>query len=64
MPKTLIDIDERLLAEAQRILGTSTKKATVNGALGEVVRRDAARQVLAQLAAGVFQPAMGSGLAR
>jgi Uncharacterized protein conserved in bacteria (DUF2191). len=28
MPKSLIDIDEHLLTEAQRILGTTTKKAT------------------------------------
>jgi Arc/MetJ family transcription regulator len=61
VPKTLIDIDEELLAKAQRILGTGTKKATVNAALGEVVRRDAARQVLAQVAAQVFHPATRSG---
>ena len=29
MPKTLVDIDVELLAQAQQILGTSTKKDTV-----------------------------------
>jgi len=54
MSKTLVDIDEDLLAEAQRILGTATKKATVNGALREVVRRDAAVRFLERARAGVF----------
>jgi Arc/MetJ family transcription regulator len=39
MPKTLIDIDEELLAQSRLVLGTDTKRATVNGALREVVRR-------------------------
>lgn len=39
MTKTLIDIDDALLAEAARVLGTTTKKDTVNAALGEAVRR-------------------------
>lgn len=39
MPKTLIDIDGELLEQAQQIFGTVTKKATVNAALREVVRR-------------------------
>lgn len=33
------DIDLELLSQAQEILGTTTKKATVNGALREMVRR-------------------------
>jgi Arc/MetJ family transcription regulator len=37
--ETLIDVDDELLAQVQHILGTDTKKATVNGALREVVRR-------------------------
>jgi Arc/MetJ family transcription regulator len=37
MPKTLIDVDEDLLAEATTALGTTTKKDTVNEALRQVV---------------------------
>jgi Arc/MetJ family transcription regulator len=35
--RTLIDIDDELLAEAARVLGTTTKKDTVIGALAEAV---------------------------
>lgn len=34
-----IDIDEQLLADARAIAGTSTKKATVEHTLHELVRR-------------------------
>jgi Arc/MetJ family transcription regulator len=37
--RTNIDIDERLLADAQAVAGTTTKKATVEHALRELVRR-------------------------
>ncbi|MBW3603631.1 MAG: type II toxin-antitoxin system VapB family antitoxin [Actinobacteria bacterium] len=37
--RTNIDIDEQLLADAQAIAGTATKKATVEHALRELVRR-------------------------
>lgn len=47
MAKTLIDIDEDLLARSQQILGTATKKETVNAALSELVRRAAAEDFLA-----------------
>ena len=48
MTKTLIDIDDTALEQAQRTLGTSTKRDTVNEALVQVValaarRRDIAR---------------------
>ncbi|WP_067462256.1 type II toxin-antitoxin system VapB family antitoxin [Nocardia amamiensis] len=39
MSKLLIDVDDEALAEAQRLLGTSTKKDTVNAALAEVSMR-------------------------
>ncbi|MEV0331569.1 type II toxin-antitoxin system VapB family antitoxin [Nocardia sp. NPDC050717] len=39
MSKLMIDVDDEALAEAQRLLGTSTKKDTVNAALAEVSRR-------------------------
>lgn len=37
MARTVIDLDDELLASAARELGTSTKKDTVNAALREVL---------------------------
>lgn len=54
MSKVLIDVDEDLLAQARHVLGTTTKKATVNGALRELVRRQAVIRFLEQAQAGVF----------
>jgi len=54
MAKTLIDIDPELLSQAQQILGTGTKKATVNTALREVVRRWAAAEFGELPRSGVF----------
>jgi Arc/MetJ family transcription regulator len=54
MGKTLINVDDDLLAQAQLILGTTTKKDTVNAALREVVRREAAVEFLRLAAGGVF----------
>jgi Arc/MetJ family transcription regulator len=53
--KTLLDVDEELLAEASTALGTSTKKDTVNEALRRAVevsreRRRRARENLQRLA--------------
>ncbi|NKX87996.1 type II toxin-antitoxin system VapB family antitoxin [Nocardia coubleae] len=39
MSKLLIEVDDEALEEAQRLLGTSTKKDTVNAALAEVAKR-------------------------
>ncbi|MEV5741247.1 type II toxin-antitoxin system VapB family antitoxin [Microbispora rosea] len=39
MTKTLIDLDDEALAEAAKLLGTSSKKDTVNAALREIVDR-------------------------
>ncbi|MDN5934220.1 MAG: type II toxin-antitoxin system VapB family antitoxin [Pseudonocardia sp.] len=39
MAKTVVDLDDELLAEAARVLGTTTKKDTVNRALAELVGR-------------------------
>lgn len=54
MARTLIDVDEDLLAEAMIALGVTTKKDTVNGALRFAVdetraRRTAALESLRQL---------------
>jgi Arc/MetJ family transcription regulator len=44
--RTNIDIDDELLAEAQRIAGTRTKRATVEYALRELVRRKDRQAIL------------------
>ena len=54
MAKTLIDLDDELLRQARRILGAKTKKETVNMALREVVRREAAVRFLDSARSGVF----------
>jgi Arc/MetJ family transcription regulator len=45
--RTNIDIDDALLAEAQGLAGTRTKKATVEYALAELIRRRKAKGMLA-----------------
>jgi Arc/MetJ family transcription regulator len=52
MAKTLIDIDDEYLEAAQRVLGTATKKDTVNAALREVTALAARRRDLQRLTAG------------
>jgi Arc/MetJ family transcription regulator len=47
MTKTLINVDDELLAAAQGLLGTTTKKDTVNAALRELLRRQAAADFVA-----------------
>ncbi|MGQ3549025.1 type II toxin-antitoxin system VapB family antitoxin [Streptomyces rochei] len=39
MGRTVENVDEPILAEAQRLLGTSNNRDTVNAALKEVVRQ-------------------------
>lgn len=39
MTKTLVDIDDAVLARAQQLSGLTTKKAIVAAALEEMVRR-------------------------
>ncbi|MEV6615714.1 type II toxin-antitoxin system VapB family antitoxin [Streptomyces sp. NPDC051051] len=51
MPKTLIDVDEDLLAAAAMAFGTRTKKDTVDAALGEGAERKKRALALARLAA-------------
>ena len=52
MAKTLIEIDDEYLAAAQRALGTTTKKDTVNAALREVTALAARRRDLQRLTSG------------
>lgn len=44
--RTNIDIDDKLLADAMKALGTKTKKATVEAALERAVRRHLQSRVL------------------
>jgi Arc/MetJ family transcription regulator len=39
MAKLLVEVDDEALAEAAALLGTKTKKETVNAALAEVTKR-------------------------
>ena len=46
MTKKLIDVDEDKLNEVRSLLGVTTAKATVNGALDEVIALAARRRAL------------------
>ena len=52
MSRTLIDVDDDLLQQAAEVLGTDTKKSTVNAALAEVVKAALRRQHLEHVASG------------
>ncbi|TMI81207.1 MAG: type II toxin-antitoxin system VapB family antitoxin [Bacillati bacterium ANGP1] len=52
MPRMMVELDDRLLAEAQRITGARTKRAAIETALEELVRRRKAAE-LAKLAGKV-----------
>ncbi|MDT3398103.1 type II toxin-antitoxin system VapB family antitoxin [Streptomyces sp. B1866] len=49
MSKLLVEIDDEALAEAAELLGTTTKRDTVNQALLEVARRRSRAIALAEL---------------
>jgi Arc/MetJ family transcription regulator len=49
MTKVLIDIDDEALAEAAELLGTKTKRDTVNTSLRETAMRLRRAQALARL---------------
>ncbi|MCX4747230.1 type II toxin-antitoxin system VapB family antitoxin [Kitasatospora sp. NBC_01287] len=61
MSVTQIDIDDEALATAMRLMGSSTKKETVNTALREYVQRiarlEAAEKLAARGADGEFDAA-------
>ena len=52
MARTVIDIDDALLEQAAALLGTTTKVATVNTALAEVVNRARRAAFIGWLAEG------------
>lgn len=47
--KRLVDVDDDKLEQVRTLLGTSTTKATVNGALAEVIALAARREALLEL---------------
>jgi len=49
MPRMMVDLDDQLVAEAQRVTGARTKRAAIETALEELVRRRRAAE-LAKLA--------------
>jgi Arc/MetJ family transcription regulator len=53
MAKTLIELDERLIADAMAATGQTTKRATVTEALEQVVRKARALEYLERLQAGM-----------
>lgn len=52
MRRTSLEIDEDRLARAQRVLGTSGVKDTVNRALEEVIQADLRRRLAERLRSG------------
>ena len=52
MTKRLVDIEDSLLLEAQRVCGASTMKSTVAIALKELVDTETRRQHLVRLMTG------------
>jgi Arc/MetJ family transcription regulator len=58
MSRTLIDTNDELLARAQVLLGTATKKDTVNAALAQVVALNARRQFLDDARRGLLADAV------
>ncbi|MGX1933855.1 type II toxin-antitoxin system VapB family antitoxin [Microbacterium resistens] len=54
MTKTLIDVDDALIARAMEVTGATTKKRVVNEALAQVVRRADAIGYVDMIRAGVI----------
>ncbi|MEV8517549.1 type II toxin-antitoxin system VapB family antitoxin [Dactylosporangium sp. NPDC051484] len=68
MTKVLIDVDDDALAEASALLGTKTKKDTVNTALRETANQLRRAKALARLAelgeSGAFDELLDKGTYR
>jgi Arc/MetJ family transcription regulator len=54
MSTTQIELDQGLLSQAAAILGTKTKKATVNEALRRVIQEELRRHHVDELAGGAL----------
>jgi Arc/MetJ family transcription regulator len=61
---TQIDVDDEALSEAMRLMGTTTKKETINTALREYAARirrlEAAEKLAARAARGEFDSAIAA----
>jgi Arc/MetJ family transcription regulator len=68
MARTVIDVDDQLLAEAAEIFGTSTKVSTVNAALLDAIKRRKRQSFLDWIADGglpdLTDPAKGGSSSR
>jgi len=53
---TNLEIDDKLLAKAQKVGGHKTKKATVNEALAEYIQHRQQREVTKLFGTVVFEP--------
>ncbi|GAA1686654.1 type II toxin-antitoxin system VapB family antitoxin [Glycomyces endophyticus] len=62
MTRTMIDLDDDLVAEVSKALGTRTKKDTVNSALKEVLETRRRAMALARLRTLVEDGAIDSEL--
>jgi Arc/MetJ family transcription regulator len=60
MSRAILDVDDELLAEAAKIFGTTTKKATVNAALQAAVQRGKRREFAEWLKSGGLPDLTGS----
>lgn len=64
MSVTQVDVDDQALAEAMRLMGTSTKKDTINTALREYASRlqrlEAAEKLAARASRGEFDDAIAA----
>ena len=52
MSRTILDVDDQLLADAAKIFGTRTKSSTVNAALQAAVNREKRREFADWLKSG------------
>jgi Arc/MetJ family transcription regulator len=53
MARTVIDVDDQMLAQAAEIFGTKTKVATVNAALEDAIKRRKRQAFFDRLADGL-----------
>ena len=53
MSRTTVDINDKLLEEAKRATGETTKKGAINRALEEVVKKKHTRELLALKGSGI-----------
>ncbi|WP_043472194.1 type II toxin-antitoxin system VapB family antitoxin [Kitasatospora sp. MBT66] len=60
MSMTNVDVDDAILAEGMQLMGTSTKRDTINGALADYVNRlkriEALEKLSERAARGEFDP--------